>query len=205
MKKKITIIDYGAGNIVSIQNAIEYLGHKSIVTNNHKVIAESELLILPGVGSFFKSMEKLNKLNISNAIKKNILNKGGKILGICLGMQLLASIGTEDKVIKGLGLIKGKVIKLEKITKKILPHIGFNVVKTDYKDGLFAGLNENKFFYFVHSYFLKVEDRENFKLSYCNYGGKFVSSFENNKVFGTQFHPEKSQKNGLKLLKNFIC
>ena len=204
MKKKITIIDYGAGNIVSIQNAIEYLGHKSIVTNNHNIISDSELLILPGVGSFFKSMKKLNKLNISNAIKKNINSNGGRILGICLGMQLLASIGTEDKVIKGLGLIKAKVIKLEKITKKILPHIGFNIVKTEYKDGLFSGLNKNMFFYFVHSYFLKVEDKSDFKFSYCNYGGKFISSFENQNIFGTQFHPEKSQKNGLIMLENFI-
>ncbi len=204
MKKKITIIDYGAGNLISIQNAIEYLGYKTIISDNPKIILNSEFLILPGVGSFYRSMQKLNKLKITNAIKKNININGGKILGICLGMQLLASLGTEDKEINGIGLIKGKVIKLDKISKKILPHIGFNLIKTDYKDGLFSGLEDNKFFYFVHSYYLKIEKKENFKFSYCNYGGKFISSFENNKVFGTQFHPEKSQKNGLKLLKNFI-
>lgn len=204
MKKIITIIDYGAGNLISVQNAIEFLGYKSIISNDPKIILNSEFLILPGVGSFYKSMQKLNRLKITDAIKKNISQNGGKILGICLGMQLLASLGTEDKKINGIGLIKGKVIKLEKITKKILPHIGFNLIKTDYEGGLFVGLNQNKFFYFVHSYFLKIEKKENFKFSYCNYGGNFISSFENEKVFGTQFHPEKSQKNGLQILKNFI-
>jgi len=204
MKKKITIIDYGAGNIVSIQNAIEYLGHKSIITNDHRIISESKILILPGVGSFYKSMKKLNNLKITDAIKKNIKSNGSKILGICLGMQLLADIGTEDKTIKGIGLIKGKVIRLENVTKNILPHIGFNLVKTNYSKGLFFGLKENMFFYFVHSYFLEIDSPSDFKFSYCNYGGKFISSFENQNIFGTQFHPEKSQKNGLIMLKNFI-
>ena len=135
MKKNITIIDYGAGNLISVQNAIEFLGYKSIISNDPKIILNSEFLILPGVGSFYKSMQKLNKLKITDAIKKNISQNGGKILGICLGMQLLASLGTEDKKINGIGLIKGKVIKLEKITKKILPHIGFNLIKTDYECG----------------------------------------------------------------------
>ena len=205
MRKKVTIIDYGAGNILSLQNAIEHIGHDSAITNNADIIENSKILILPGVGSYYKAMQRLNSLKISKAIKKNIKFNNGKILGICLGMQLLAEEGTEDKKIKGLGLIKGKILNLNKITKKKIPHIGFNKVKTNYKNGLFSNFKENNmYFYFVHSYYLKTDNPPNFNFSYCSYGKKFISSFENKNIFGTQFHPEKSQKNGLILLKNFI-
>lgn len=205
MKKTITIIDYGLGNILSIQNAIKYLGHKTILTSDPKIIQKNNILILPGVGSFNDAMKKLNKLKITDAIKKNIEINKGKILGICLGMQLLAKKGTENGHIEGLGLIDGTIVGLEKISKKVLPHIGFNLVETNYNDGMFKNIDKNKYFYFVHSYFfLPNKKNSNFNYSYCSYGKKFISSFESRQVLGTQFHPEKSQKNGLKLLKNFI-
>ena len=205
MKKKVIIIDYGLGNILSIKNAVEYLGHKSILTSDPKIIEKSKILILPGVGSFNDAMKKLNKLKITDSIKKNIEINKGKILGICLGMQLLATKGTENGNIEGLGLIEGDVISLAKISKKILPHIGFNLVETNYNEGIFNNIDKNRYFYFVHSYFFLPNKKNlNFHYSYCNYGGKFISSFESKQIFGTQFHPEKSQTNGLKLLKNFL-
>jgi glutamine amidotransferase len=205
VKKKVIIIDYGLGNILSIKNAVEYLGHKSILTSDPKIIEKSKILILPGVGSFNDAMKKLNKLKITDSIKKNIEINKGKILGICLGMQLLATKGTENGNIEGLGLIEGDVISLAKISKKILPHIGFNLVETNYNEGIFNNIDKNRYFYFVHSYFFLPNKKNlNFHYSYCNYGGKFISSFESKQIFGTQFHPEKSQTNGLKLLKNFL-
>tara|TARA_Y100000389_G_C17424390_1_gene498665 strand:- start:456 stop:1097 length:642 start_codon:yes stop_codon:yes gene_type:complete len=204
-KQKITIIDYGMGNILSIQNAISFLGYKSILSNKPKIIENSNTLILPGVGSFSEAMKNLNKLKLVDAIKKNILLNNGKILGICLGMQLLAKNGTENGKTKGIGLINGSILSLKTKTNKVLPHIGFNQINNESDSKLFRGIDKNKYFYFVHSYYFepKIED-SNFKYSYCNYGKKFIASFEGGKIFGTQFHPEKSQKNGLTLLNNFF-
>ena len=203
MKKIVTIIDYGMGNILSVKNVIEYLGYKCQVTNDHKIIKNGKFLILPGVGSFKNAMQEIKKLKIDNAINESI-KKNGKILGICLGMQLLAISSVEDGNTRGIGLAPGKILKLNSLTKKKIPHIGFNLVKTNYYDGLFSGLEKNNYFYFVHSYFFLPNDAQNFKLSYCNYGKKFVSSYESPNICGTQFHPEKSQSNGLKLIKNFL-
>ena len=204
MKKKVTIIDYGMGNILSVQNAIEYLGYECQVTSNNKIIKNSELLILPGVGSFKVAMDEIKKLKIDKAIKDNIKKNKGKILGICLGMQLLAEHGVEDGNAEGIGLVPGKILNLKSITKKKLPHIGFNTVETNNHSGLFKDLKKNKFFYFVHSYFFLPNKTKDFKFSYCKYGKKFVSSYESDNIFGTQFHPEKSQSNGLKLIENFL-
>ncbi len=203
MKKRVTIIDYGMGNILSVKNAIDYLGYKNQVTNDYKIIRNSELLILPGVGSFRDAMREIKKFEIDKAIKESV-NKKGKILGICLGMQLLALSSVEDGNCKGIGLVPGKIVKLESIIKKKIPHIGFNSIKTDYFKGLFNGLEKNNFFYFVHSYFFLPQKTKKFKFSYCEYGKKFVSSYESSNICGTQFHPEKSQSNGLKLIKNFL-
>lgn len=206
MKKKlITIIDYGMGNIVSIENAIKYLNHKFITTSDAKIIEKSNNLILPGVGSFYQAMIRLNKLGISNVIKKIANKKGNKILGICLGMQLMAKVGYEDKKINGLGLVNAEVKKF-KLNKKIkIPHVGFNKVITKDFKGLYKNLENLNYFYFTHSYKMNLIKKENdFKYGYCDYGSKFLASFENKKIFGTQYHPEKSQDNGLKILKNFI-
>ena len=205
VKKKITIIDYGMGNILSIQNAINFLGYKSLLSNEPKIIEKSDVLILPGVGSFNEAMKRLNKLKLVEAIKKNIFHNNGKILGICLGMQLLAKNGIENGKIKGIGLINGSVLSLKSKTNKVLPHIGFNKIIDNPDSKLFNGIKKDKYFYFVHSYYFEPKSEDlNFKYSYCNYGKKFIFSFEKDNIFGTQFHPEKSQKNGLTLLNNFL-
>ncbi len=204
-KKKITIIDYGMGNILSVQNAINFLGYESSLSDDPKSIRKSEILILPGVGSFKEAMKRLHKLKLVDSIRENILNNNGKILGICLGMQLLAQNGTEEGKSKGIGLVDGSILSLKNKTKNILPHIGFNEITSDKKSKLFKNVEKNKYFYFVHSYYFEPSTKNSdLKYSYCEYGKKFISSFENDKIFGTQFHPEKSQKNGLTLLNNFL-
>lgn len=201
---KATIVDYGAGNIQSISNAINFLGHSTQISSNPNEIKNSEILILPGVGSFYRAMIKLNELGIDEAIKEFTLIKKRKILGICLGMQLMASVGNEEKRIQGLGLIKGEIKSLKLVTNLQLPHIGFNLVE-NHKDNILYHKLKNYYFYFVHSFFLDIESNEqNIKLDYCNYGTKFICSFQDQNIFGTQFHPEKSQTNGLNLLKNFL-
>lgn len=201
---KVTIIDYGAGNILSIYNAINFLGHSAKISSSPHEIKNSEILILPGVGSFYRAMIKLNELGIDEAIKEFVFIKKRKILGICLGMQLMASIGNEENKIQGLGLIKGEIKNLNLVTDLNLPHIGFNFVE-NHEDNILYYKLKNFYFYFIHSYFLNIDsNQKDIKLDYCNYGIKFICSFQNQNIFGTQFHPEKSQTNGLNLLKNFL-
>ncbi len=193
------------GNLVSIENAIKYLNHNVTITNDCKIIENSSILILPGVGSFYQAMIKLNKLGISKVIKKIVKKKNIKILGICLGMQLMAKVGYEDKKIFGLGLINAEVKKLKRSKKIKIPHVGFNKVLVKNFNGLYKNLENLNYFYFTHSYKMKIlKKQKDFNYGYCDYGSKFLVSFENKKIFGTQFHPEKSQDSGLKILKNFI-
>ena len=207
MKKKnlVTIIDYEMGNLVSIENAINYLNHEVVISNNKKIIENSNKLILPGVGSFYQAMLRLNKLGIAKLIKKVLKNKETKILGICLGMQLMAKKGYEDKMISGLGLINAEVKKFNLSKKFKIPHVGFNKVIIDNHNGLYKNLDKFNYFYFTHSYKMEIIQKEkNYNYGYCEYGKKFLASFENGQVFGTQYHPEKSQDNGLRILQNFL-
>ena len=202
--RTVTIIDYGAGNILSIVNAINFLGYAAKITSSPDEIKNSEIVVLPGVGSFYRAMLKLNELGIDEAIKEFAFIKKRKILGICLGMQLMASIGNEEKKIQGLGLIKGEIKNMKLLTNLQLPHIGFNFVE-NHKDNILYHKLKNYYFYFVHSFFLDIgSGDQDIKLDYCSYGKKFICSFQNQNIFGTQFHPEKSQTNGLNLLKNFL-
>jgi len=205
--KKIVIIDYLINNLWSVQSALNNLGYNYKISNDSEVIKDSSHLILPGVGSFRLAMLNIKKLRIDQAIKSS-LNNGSKILGICLGMQLLASRGYEDGNTAGLNLINAEVkkINISKNKKKIkIPHVGFNSVKFNEKSNLFKGINNYCDFYFVHSFVLSINKLTNDHLiSTCNYGEAFISSVEYKNIYGTQFHPEKSQKNGLKIIKNFI-
>lgn len=202
--QKVTIIDYGAGNILSIVNAINFLGYTAKISSSPSEIKNSETLILPGVGSFYRAMLRLNEMGISESIKEFTLIKKRKILGICLGMQLMANIGNEENKIQGLGLIEGEIKSLNLVTNLQLPHIGFNLVE-NHKDNILYYKLKNYYFYFVHSFFLDIVPKaQDIHLDYCNYGKKFVCSFQKQNIFGTQFHPEKSQTNGLNLLKNFL-
>lgn len=204
MNNKIGVINYGMGNLKSVQNALDYLGlENELVSSYHELIKFSKY-ILPGVGSFNEAMLNLNKLGLIDAIKESVLVHKKPILGICLGMQILAEIGEEDVVSSGLSLIPGKVTKF-KFSDLILkiPHVGFNQVYFVKKDDiLFNGLGDSSDFYFVHSFRL-INTDPNIVSSYCEYGERFISSISFENIHGTQFHPEKSQGNGLKVLKNF--
>jgi glutamine amidotransferase len=201
----IAIIDYKMGNIKSLENALDFLGCESCVTNQAQTILKADKIILPGVGAFDVAMKNLQKYNIIDSLNKAVFEKNIPILGICLGMQILATVGEENGPTDGLGWIDGSVKRFSLGDSKIrIPHIGFNSV--DFEDNLpnlFEGLTKGADFYFVHSYHMICGSNSDVS-SWTQYGEKFVSSVQKGNIFGTQFHPEKSQSNGLKLLKNFI-
>lgn len=200
----ISIINYGMGNIKSVQNALSFLGEEHKVISTATEIQNSQKMILPGVGSFKQAMQNINKLKIFDSIRNAVLGRQIPILGICLGMQLFANYGEEDGYSEGLGLIEGSVQKFKFIDKTLkIPHIGFSSVVIKENSNLFIKLGKNADFYFVHS-FKFIAGNENDVTSYTDYGGKFVASLQKGNIFATQFHPEKSQSNGLTVLKNFI-
>ncbi|MDC0164529.1 imidazole glycerol phosphate synthase subunit HisH [Candidatus Pelagibacter bacterium] len=202
-KREVVIIDYGMGNIYSLYNALKYLGAKIEVVDNPSKISKSKILMLPGVGSFKKAMQQIKKKKIDEAIF--IANeKRSYIFGICLGMQLFSLSSNEGGYTKGLGLISNKVEKFlpREIKNKKIPHVGFNEAKCEKSNKLFKGLKNNDF-YFVHSYRM-LKEKLSLDISTTNYGIEFLSSFHHENLFATQFHPEKSQENGLKLLENFL-
>ena len=200
----ITIVNYEMGNLFSLKNAFSYLGYKSTITDNADKISNSNILILPGVGSFNKAMKIIKSKKIDLSIKES-LKKGGKILGICLGMQLLSTSSSEDGFNLGLGLIDNEVKKfsIKEVDGMKIPHVGFNSVFSTNKNMLYEKISEKSDFYFVHSYRIKTSTISK-NYSYFNYGEDFVASYQKDNIFGTQFHPEKSQNNGLRLLKNFV-
>lgn len=201
---KIGIIDYGMGNINSVFNAIQVLGYEAVFLKNPDMITEVDKVILPGVGAFGEGMKKLEESNWVNTLKNECKIGMKPLLGICLGMQLLASEGNEFGHYKGLNFISGKVEKLSLNEKKYrLPHIGWNTVKFASKSNLYNNLGEERDFYFVHSYVF-IPNNEKDISGVCNHGTDFVASIENKNIFGTQFHPEKSHKTGLAVLNNFI-
>ncbi len=192
------------GNLRSVQGALGYLGFESQLVSTPEEILQSETLILPGVGSFAAAMGNIRRLELENPLNEMVLGRGVPVLGICLGMQLLAEVGEEDGPTRGLGWIRGRVerFKLNDPALKV-PHIGFNTATfVPLESSVFAGLGHHADFYFVHSYHL-ICDRERDVRAWVDYGGPFVAAVERDNIFGTQFHPEKSQSNGLKLLKNF--
>ena len=192
------------GNVHSVLSAVNYLGYEALITNDHNEILSSTKVILPGVGEFRSAIINLEKLNLFKLIKDIYLSKRIKILGICLGMQLLAESSEEGGLHKGLGIIPGKVREIKKLKGLRIPHIGFNEVSFP-KNSLLKSLSkETKDFYFVHSYCIYNEGINSGKVGITEYGEKFVSFYEDDPVFATQFHPEKSQTNGLLLLKSFL-
>jgi imidazole glycerol-phosphate synthase subunit HisH len=201
----ITVIDYGMGNLWSVLNALRYLGSNPIISSDPEDVLRADMLLLPGVGSFRKAMSSLKKNGLNQAIVEAVQNKGTKILGICLGMQLLGESSTEDGNTIGLGLISAEVDKfsLEEVGANKIPHIGFDEVQSQQDSILFRGLKNFSDFYFVHSYRLPPITTVG-KCALCTYGVDFLAAYEKDNVFATQFHPEKSQTNGLILLKNFL-
>ncbi len=202
----ITIVNYMMGNIRSVQNALAYLEADAHVSSDPAVIAQSDKLILPGVGSFRSAMENLRTMGIVEALHEAVVARKRPILGICLGMQLLAEKGTEDGMTEGLGWIAGKVVRFDfPDSSHKIPHIGFNSVSFVPGDNpLFNSMGERSDFYFVHSYHFTCRNALDVT-GWCDYNGQFVASVQAGNIFGTQFHPEKSQSNGLKVLRNFIA
>lgn len=195
----IAVIDYGAGNIFSVKNALDYLGMESVLTDKKEDIESADALILPGVGAFPSAMEMLNKSGLVDTIKTQAKKK--PFLGICLGMQLIFEKGYEFEECDGLGLIPGSVKKMEE-ENLIIPHMGWNKLEVLNDCPLLAGLDENSFVYFVHSYKAECDDKN--IAAYSNYGGRVPALvYDGGTVYGAQFHPEKSGETGLKILKNF--
>ena len=207
LNKIIKIVDYGFGNLASVKNAINFNGFECTFAKKPNDLKSSTHLILPGVGSFEAGIKKLKKDGWIKNIHQFVKN-GGYLFGICLGMQLLFKNGTDERTglnIDGIGIIEGTCEKFLNINKHSLPlpHIGFNKVAYQ-KSDIWRDIPQNSFFYFVHSYRIaKIKKNTDYKISSTNYGENFISFIECKKVFGAQFHPEKSHSCGLKLLKNF--
>ena len=204
IKKKVAIIDYGMGNLKSIINALDYLGVENKLISDPKYLFKYSHIILPGVGSFKKAIKNLKTNGMFETLIK-ISKKKQKIFGICLGMQLLFDSSTEEGYTKGLGIINGKVEKFSlRETKNLkIPHVGFNEIFFNKGNLFFKGIKNNSDFYFDHSYRI-TEFEKNIISAKSNHGINFLSAFSMNNIYGAQFHPEKSQSNGLLLIRNFI-
>jgi len=200
MNPDVTIIDYGASNLASLVNALDSLGISSEITGDSGIIADARQLILPGVGAFGPAMNRLNEKGLTAVIQKKAA-AGTPLLGICLGMQLLFSVGLEDGEHQGLDLIPGSVEKMTRVPK--LPHMGWNTLELR-PDLIWKGLPDSPYVYFVHSYACRPE-REEAIIARTEYGTPFCSAVRDASLWGVQFHPEKSQKAGLRMLENFCA
>ncbi len=196
----IALVDYGAGNIHSIEKALEYVGAEVQVTNDPAIIADAEAVVLPGVGSAGSAMVQITQHRLDDAICE-ATQQGKPFLGICLGMQLLAEHHAEGGV-NGLGLFQGEVRRIPHGPK--IPHMGWNQVKPLHEDlPIFADIPENTYFYFAHSYYVEPQNSLGVA-AVTEYGSPYCSVIATEQVWGTQFHPEKSGKLGLQLLRNFV-
>lgn len=198
---RICVLDYGSGNVRSVNNAFKSLGINSVISNHSEDINNATHLVLPGVGGFSASMEKINSSLPLDLVRVQI-SKGKPFLGICVGMQVLGAVGYEHGKTLGLGYFKGNIIRFPDSALPI-PHVGWNDVSYKPQSTLFHGLAQNPDFYFVHSFFLNTDIEHPDVAAFSEYILKFPSAIEKENIFGVQFHPEKSQKNGKVLLKNF--
>ena len=208
---KIAIIDYESGNLKSVSKAVELASNNILKKSDVKIInSANELknfdkIVLPGQGSFKQCYQSLLSIDgIVDELNSAVLEKQKPILGICVGMQLFSSFGEEDGGSKGFDWIKGKVNKINLIDKNLkLPHMGWNNISINQKSKLFSGIENESHFYFVHSFAFDVEN-DQFISAKTNYSTEIISAVEKDNIFGTQFHPEKSQANGIKILENFV-
>ena len=198
----VAIIDYGAGNLQSVKKALDFIGAESKITDNKDEINAASHIILPGVGSFADAMSCIRERGLEETIKKSA--DGSKhFLGICLGLQLLFESSEESPGVKGLGIFNGDIVTIPKDNGLKVPHIGWNSVKLNQTNGIFDGIKDESYFYFVHSYYLKNAD-EDIVAGTTQYGVSIQCAVQNGRVCATQFHPEKSSEVGLALLKNFV-
>jgi imidazole glycerol-phosphate synthase subunit HisH len=202
----ITVVDYGLGNLNSVYKALLHansssgLNEKIIITRSKEKINKANAIILPGVGAVDNAVHNLRKFKIENIIK-NKIKSGTLFLGICLGFQMLFEKSFENGIHNGLGILKGSVKKFNLPKSYKIPHMGWNTVYSS-KCPILKNISNESYFYFVHSYYAEVKDK-NIGIMYTNYGKKFASGIFKDNIYGVQFHPEKSQKAGLKLLENF--
>lgn len=200
----ITIVDYGMGNLRSVYNALDLLGAEVEITSDPKQVLGAERLILPGVGAFGLAMRNLRERGLVEALNEKVLNQKTPILAICLGMQLLAQSSNEHGQHQGLGWLSGHVQHFDVSDNLRVPHVGWNDITPQNDPPLFKGLGTTKEFYFVHSYHFVTDDAA-IVAATSHYGYDFVSAVHQDNIFGTQFHPEKSQDSGLRILRNFMA
>lgn len=202
----IAIVDYGMGNLRSVFNVFHALGEKAEIINEPAKLKSFGAIVLPGVGAFGDAMNNLRRSGLKDALDEEVMGKGKPFLGICLGIQLIATTGFEHGEHQGLGWIPGTVERLRgdiNGSRLRVPHMGWNDVKFTRKDGLSADMGESKAFYFVHSY-VPIPKDPSVITGVCNYGADFAAVIEHRNICATQFHPEKSQKAGFALLKNWV-
>lgn len=196
----IAIVDYGMGNLFSVQKALERIGAGAVVTDKPEELASAEKIILPGVGAFGDAMKELEKRGLAQVLH-NEAEKGKIILGICLGLQIFFEQSEESPGVRGLGLLPGEVRRF--VTNLKVPHMGWNQLVINRKAPIYPGVDDGAYVYFVHSYYVVPQNRDDIATT-TDYGGEFVSSVWRGNLMATQFHPEKSQEVGLRMLKNFV-
>jgi len=197
----ISIIDYGMGNLRSVQKGFEKVGHPAVVTSDPADVAAADKVVLPGVGAFEDAISELHQRRLVEPVVEAI-NSGRPFLGICLGLQLLFDVSYEHGEHKGFGIVPGEVVLFDLPQEYSVPHMGWNQLSIPRRPPILEGIPEGAYFYFVHSYFVVPRDREVIAAE-TDYGGPFCSMIWRDNVYATQFHPEKSQADGLRILKNF--
>ena len=196
----IAIIDYGAGNLHSVKNALDFLGADSVITGSADEIKGADKVILPGVGAFGDAMKCLSESGLTDTVRE-VISDGKPFLGICLGLHMLFEESEETPDVKGLGIFKGKAVKIPDTGLKI-PHMGWNSIKLTKDSKILKNIGTEPYVYFVHSYYIKPEDKS-IVSAYTEYGERLDIAVEKDNVFATQFHPEKSGDLGMTILKNF--
>jgi glutamine amidotransferase len=197
----ISIIDYGMGNLRSVQKGFEKVGHRAIVTSDPAEVAAADKVVLPGVGAFEDAMAELRHRRLVEPLRE-AMDLGKPFLGICLGLQLLFEQSHENGVHQGFGVLAGEVVRFELPPEYSVPHMGWNQITIPRRPPILEGIEEGTYFYFVHSYYVVPRDREVIAAE-TDYGLKFCSMIWRKNLYATQFHPEKSQSDGLRILKNF--
>lgn len=198
----VAIIDYGAGNLQSVKKALDFLGYESEITMDREKILSASHVILPGVGSFGDAMASIRERGLEDTIKQAA--SGEKhFLGICLGLQLMFEKSDETPGVEGLGIFKGDIVKIPSENGLKVPHMGWNSINLKQTDGIFSGIRDGSYFYFVHSYYLKNAEPDAVAAT-AQYGVEIECAIQKGRVCATQFHPEKSSETGLRLLKNFM-
>jgi len=201
----IAVVDYGMGNLHSVRHALERVGAEASITSDPEVLRAADRIVLPGVGAFGECAKRLFDSGLVAVLEEEVRRKGKPMLGICVGMQLLAETGSELGIHQGLGWIGGSVDRLEPRDSALkIPHVGWNEVAWKRETPMSKGLTRNPHFYFVHSYRLRLSD-PSLTAAECGYGETFPAAIQSGNIFATQFHPEKSQDAGLRLLENFLA